>query len=119
MKLTHKLYKTQNGIVLAEVKKDKIFKEYESREVGFDSQTDPRVEEDIKKLLKESKYDDAMELLKANVPNVTGGFYSKMKEEIQDFKFTEKDGLLASDYFVFFKSKVEGFTEQIARKKFG
>ncbi|WOZ55769.1 hypothetical protein HTVC041P_gp35 [Pelagibacter phage HTVC041P] len=100
-------------------KKDKIFKEYESREVGFDTQTDPRVEEDIKKLLLESKYDDAMELLKANVPNVTGGFYSKMKEEIQDFKFTEKDGLLASDYFVFFKSKVEGFTEQIARKKFG
>lgn len=99
-------------------KKDKIFKEFESREQGFDTQTDPRVEEDIKKLLKESKYDDAMELLKANVPNVTGGFYSKMKEEIQDFKFTEKDGLLASDYFVFFKSKVEGFAGVSDKGKF-
>ena len=59
-----------------------------------------------------------MELLKSNVPNVTGGFYSKMKEEIQDYKFTEKDGLLASDYYGFFRNKVESFTDEIARKKF-
>ena len=99
-------------------KKDKIFKEFESREVGFDSQTDPRVEEDVRQLLKESKYDEAMEKLKSNVPNVTGGFYSKMKEEIQDFQFTEKDGLLASRYFNHFKDKVKSFADVSNKGKF-
>ena len=43
--------------------------------------------------------------LQSNVPNVTAGFYSKMKEEIQ-YKFTEKDGLLASDYYGFLEIKL-------------
>ena len=59
-----------------------------------------------------------MEYLKSNVPNVTGGFYSKMKSEIQDFQFTEKDGLLASDRFVFFKNKVEEFADKSGKGSF-
>ena len=59
-----------------------------------------------------------MEKLKSNVPNVTGGFYSKMKEEIQDFQFTEKDGLLASRYFNHFKDKVKSFADVSNKGKF-
>jgi len=101
-------------------KKDKIFKEFESREQGFDSQTDLYVDETINNLLKESKYDEALELLSNSVTSVEKSYYYKKKAEIQDFKFTEKDGLLANDYYRFFKKKVEGFADLANKgKKFG
>jgi hypothetical protein len=99
-------------------KKDKIFKEFESREVGFDTQTDPRVDDNINELLRASNYEGALELLNKEIPNVTGGYYSKKKQEIQSFKFTEKDGLLAGELYIFFKNKVEATAKSINQGKF-
>ena len=45
-------------------KKAEIFKEYESREQGFDTQTDPRVEEEFYKLLEANKLLEAKEYLR-------------------------------------------------------
>lgn len=99
-------------------KKDIIFKEFESREQGFDTQTDPRIEPEINKLLKEGKFNEALELLDKNISNVTQPFYLKQKENIKSFKFTEKDGLLASDYYLFFKNQIDQLASKATSGKF-
>ena len=99
-------------------KRNEVFKEFESREVGFDSQTDPRVEDDLFKLLEENKFKEAMEYLRKNVPNVTASFYSDFKQKINDFTFAEKDGLLASRYYNHFKDKIEDITKSTNTGKF-
>jgi len=99
---------------------DKVFNEFQNRKQGFSSQTDPRVDEEVQKLLKESDYDGALKLLQKNIPNVSSNYYTRKKEEIQDFQFTEKDGLLANDYYTFFKDKVSDIAEVATRSgKFG
>jgi len=99
---------------------DKVFNEFQKRKQGFSSQTDPRVDEEVQKLLKESDYDGALKLLQKNIPNVSSNYYTRKKEEIQDFQFTEKDGLLANDYYIFFKDKVSDIAEVATRSgKFG
>ena len=99
-------------------KQNKIFKEFESREIGFDSQTDPRVTDEINKLIKLNKYKEARDLLSKNIPNVTAQYFEKKKEEIQSFEFTKKDGLLASEYYSFFKNKISGFADLAGKSKF-
>jgi len=118
-------YETYSDAVLDEEfntfsrdKQNKIFKEFESREVGFDSQTDPRVEDEVNKLLKQSKYKEARELLSKNIPNVTSQYFTKKKEEIKSFEFTKKDGLLASEYYTFFKDKITGYADLAGKGKF-
>ena len=49
-------------------KKAEIFKEFESREQGFDTQTEPRVEEEFYKLLETNKIAEAKEYLERNIP---------------------------------------------------
>ena len=86
---------------------DKISDEFRSRKQGFGQQTDPRIDEEVNKLLKENDYDGAIKYLKDNTRDMQQSYYTKKKKEIQEFKFTEKDGLLADDYYTFFKNEVE------------
>lgn len=99
-------------------KKAEIFKEFESREVGFDSQTDPRVEEDFYKLLEENKIAEAKEYLRKNIPNMTASDYSEFDTELKAFQFTQKDGLLASGYYKYWKDEIEGITKSTNSGKF-
>lgn len=99
-------------------KKAEIFKEFESREQGFDSQTDPRVEEDFYKLLEENKLKEAKEFLRRNIPNMTSSDYSEFDTELKAFQFTEKDGLLASGYYKHWKNEIEAITKSTNKTKY-
>ena len=99
-------------------KQKKIFDKFEKLEIGFDSQTDPRVEKEMRRLLKLGKYDEAIEYIDENIPNIKQTDYPKFIKEVQSFKFTEKDGLLSSDYFNFFKDEIETYTDKIQKGKF-
>ena len=99
-------------------KKAEIFKEFEVREQGFDSQTDPRVEEDFYKLLEENKISEAKEFLRRNIPNMTSNDYSEFDTELKAFQFTQKDGLLASGYYKYWKDEIEGITKSTNNGKF-
>ena len=99
-------------------KKAEIFKEFEVREQGFDSQTDPRVEEDFYKLLEENKISEAKEFLRRNIPNMTSSDYSEFDKELKAFQFTKKDGLLASGYYNYWKNEIEGITKSTNKGKF-
>jgi hypothetical protein len=99
-------------------KKAEIFKEYEVREQDFDSQTDPRVEEDFYKLLEENKIPEAKEFLRKNIPNMTSNKYSEFDKELKAFQFTKKDGLLASGYYNYWKNEIEGITKSTNKGKF-
>jgi hypothetical protein len=95
--------------------KDKIIDEFKSRKVGFGQSTDPRIDEEVNKLLKKSDYDGALEYLKNNTIDMQQSYYQKKKKEIQEFKFTEKDGLLANEYYTFFKKRIEGIADRANR----
>lgn len=99
-------------------KQAEIFKEFEVREQGFDSQTDPRVEEDFYKLLEENKISEAKEFLRRNIPNMTSNDYSEFDTELKAFQFTQKDGLLASGYYKHWKNEIEGITKSTNKSKF-
>ena len=99
-------------------KKAEVFKEYESREQGFDSQTDPRVEEDFYKLLEENKLTEAKEFLRRNIPNMTSNDYAEFDTELKAFQFTEKDGLLASGYYKHWKNEIETITKSTNKTKY-
>jgi len=99
-------------------KKAEIFKEFESREQGFDSQTDPRVEEDFYKLLEENKISEAKEFLRRNIPNMTSNDYSEFDTELKAFQFTQKDGLLASGYYKHWKNEIEAITKSTNKTKY-
>jgi len=99
-------------------KKAEIFKEFESREQGFDSQTDPRVEEDFYKLLEENKISEAKEFLRRNIPNMTSNDYSEFDTELKAFQFTQKDGLLASGYYKHWKNEIEAITKTTNKSKY-
>ena len=99
-------------------KKAEIFKEYEVREQDFDSQTDPRVEEDFYKLLEENKIPEAKEFLRKNIPNMTSNKYSEFDKELKAFQFTKKDGLLASGYYNYWKNEIEDITKSTNKGKF-
>jgi len=99
-------------------KKDKIFDTFEKQEIGFDSQTDPRIEPQINKLLKENNFDGALDLLQKNISNVTHSFYNAQIANIKSFKFTGKDGLLADEQFLFYKGQIEILTKKATSGKF-
>lgn len=99
-------------------KKAEIFKEFESREQGFDSQTDPRVEEDFYKLLETNKLKEAKEFLRRNIPNMTSNKYSELDTELKAFQFTEKDGLLASRYYKHWVNEIEAITKTTNKNKY-
>jgi len=99
-------------------KKAEIFKEFEVREQGFDSQTDPRVEEDFYKLLEENKISEAKEFLRRNIPNMTSNDYSEFDTELKAFQFTQKDGLLASGYYKHWKNEIEAITKTTNKSKY-
>ena len=99
-------------------KQNKIFEEYESREQDFDSQTDPRVEDEFYRLLEKNKFPEAQKFLNKNITNMTSNDYSNFRTELNAFKFSEKDGLLASEYFKHYKKKIEGITKSTNSGKF-
>jgi hypothetical protein len=99
-------------------RKAEIFKEFEVREQGFDSQTDPRVEEDFYKLLEENKISEAKEFLRRNIPNMTSNKYANLNDELKGFEFTKKDGLLASGYYNYWKDEIEKITKSTNKGKF-
>jgi hypothetical protein len=102
----------------SKTKKDKVFKKYENLERGFDTQLDPRVEKEIRKLLKQNKIDEAIEYVDNNISSMRQTDYPKFMKEIKSFKFTEKDGLLSSEYYNYFKDEIEGYTDKIQKGKF-
>ena len=99
-------------------KKSEIFKEFESREQGFDTQTEPRVEEDFYKLLETNKIVEAKEYLRRNIPNMTASDYSEFDEELKAFEYAGRDGLLASGYYKYFKDQIEEITGTTNSSKF-
>ena len=99
-------------------KKAEIFKEFESREQGFDTQTEPRVEDEFYSLLEKNKIAEAKEYLRRNIPNMTASDYSEFDEELKAFEFAGKDGLLASGYYKYFKDQIEEITQTTNTSKF-
>jgi len=101
-------------------KQEKIKDKFKAREVGFGAKNDINVDKDIDKLLRESKYDDALKLLDKSIPKIKESYYNKKLEEIKSFKFTDKDGLLSDDGFEFYQGALTQLAEQGAKnQKFG
>lgn len=99
-------------------KQNQIFIEFESREIPFDSQTDPRVEEDFYKLLEQNKISEAVDFLRKNIPNMTVNDYSEFNTELKAFQFAGKDGLLASGYYKFYFNQIEDITKSDNKSKY-
>ena len=99
-------------------KKAEIFKEFEVREQGFDSQTDPRVKEEFYDLLERNKIAEAKEYLRRNIPNMTASAYADFDETLKGFQYTGKDGLLASGYYNHWKNEIEKITKSTNKSKF-
>ena len=93
-------------------KQDKVRDAYNKRDVGFGSETKPYVEEEFRKKLKDNDFEGALEYLKNNIPNMTSNYYYKAKDTVKAYKFTGKDGLLASDEFVYYKADLEDIAKR-------
>ena len=100
-------------------KQAKIRKEYEEREVEFDSQTQPYIKEEVYKLLEQNKYGDAQDYINKNRGDISSSDFYNLRDEINSFKFAEKDGLLASGYYKHWYKEIEGLTGTTNKQKFG
>ncbi|QLF88169.1 hypothetical protein Eyrgjafa_gp_23 [Pelagibacter phage Eyrgjafa EXVC018P] len=100
-------------------KYSKLLKEYEEREVEFDSTTQPYISDEVYKLLEQNKYAEAQEYINKNRGDITSNDFYKFKDEINSFKFAEKDGLLASGYYKHWYKEIEGLTGTTNKQKFG
>ena len=100
-------------------KQAKIRKEYEDREVEFDSQTQPYIKEEVYKLLEQNKYGDAQDYINKNRGDISSSDFYNLRDEINSFKFAEKDGLLASGYYKHWYKEIEGLTGTTNKQKFG
>ena len=90
----------------SEYKKDQIRKVYAGREIGFNTKTNPNVEDGINKKLMEGDIAGAMSYLNNSIPEVQQSFYNQQKERIEEFKISGKDGLLASPTFTHYKGEL-------------
>lgn len=100
-------------------KYSKLLKEYEEREVEFDSTTQPYISDEVYKLLEQNKYAEAQEYINKNRGDITSNDFYKFKDEINSFKFAEKDGLLASGYYKHWYKEIEGLTGTTNKQKYG
>ena len=90
----------------SEYKKDQIRKVYAGREIGFNTKTNPNVEDGVNKKLMEGDIAGAMSYLNNSIPELQQTKYNELKEKIQEFKISGKDGLLASPTFTHYKGEL-------------
>jgi hypothetical protein len=100
-------------------KQAKIRKEYEDREVEFDSQTQPYIKDEVYKLLELNKYAEAQDYINNNRSDIASNDFYNLRDEINSFKFAEKDGLLASGYYKHWYNEIEGLTGRTNKQKYG
>ena len=90
----------------SEFKKDAIRRVYAGREIGFNTKTNPNVEDGVNKKLMEGDIAGAMSYLNNSIPELQQTKYNELKEKIQEFKISGKDGLLASPTFTHYKGEL-------------
>ena len=95
-------------------KKDQIKKVYAGYTVGFSTQTDPNVDSQINAKLAENDIQGAMELLTNSIPVVQSTYFNKKKEEIDKFRISGKDGLLAIKEYKYAHNRIVALTKKAA-----
>lgn len=99
-------------------KQNLVRDEFEKREIDFDSQTNPKVKEDFYKLLEENKIDEALDLINNRRSDLTANDYNNFKSEVNSFKYSGKDGLLASGYYQHWKNEIKDIQKSTNKSKF-
>ena len=87
-------------------KKESIKTTYKERSAGFNSFTEPNIEDELNELITTGKFDEAMDFLVTNQGRVQQAFYNNMKQRIKDFKLSGNDGLLNSDAYKYAEAEV-------------
>ena len=87
-------------------KKDKIEEIFKGRRTGFNSFTEPNIEDDLNELITTGKFNEAMDFLVTNQGRVQQAFYNDMKQRIKNFKISGHDGLLNSDDYKYAEAEV-------------
>ena len=94
-------------------KKDKLRKIYKERKVGFGSQTEIGVEDDINELITTGKYDEAREFLVENQSRMQQKTYNKYKDVIRNYEISGEDPLLNTETYRFAEEKLDEIIEDI------
>ena len=94
-------------------KKESIKATYKARSTGFNTFTEPNIEDDLNELITTGKFDEAMDFLVTNQGRVQQAFYNNMKQRIKDFKLSGNDGLLNSDAYKYAEAEVTRIIDDI------
>lgn len=94
-------------------KVDKLRKIYKERKVGFGSQTEIGVEDDINELITTGKYDEAREFLVENQSRMQQKTYNKYKDVIRNYEISGEDPLLNTETYRFAEEQLDGIIKDI------
>ena len=94
-------------------KKDKLRKIYKERKVGFGSQTEIGVEDDINELITTGKYEEAREFLVENQSRMQQKTYNKYKDVIRNYEISGEDPLLNTETYRFAEEQLDGIIKDI------
>jgi hypothetical protein len=92
-------------------KKKAVEKSFRALEVGFGSSTSTEIDGLVDDKIKDDDFVGAMDFLKENSYRMTRQYYEKKKEEINEFRITGKDGLLADDDYELRKDKLQDLVD--------
>jgi len=96
-------------------KKTQLRSIYKNRDVGFGSQVNKDVEQTVQDLIEANDFSGALDFLDKNIDRVKENYYYNKLNEINAYKITQTDGLLASDDFTTFKSLLTTLVETQAK----
>ena len=98
-------------------KKKKVELAFKAVEQGFGSSTSPTIDTDVDKFIIDGDIEGAMDFLNANSYRMTSNYFEKKKEEINEFRITGKDGLLADDDYEFRRNKLQELIDQASKSR--
>jgi len=107
--------KDPNWDTYSNYKKDKIRKIYNERKVGFSSQTEIGIEEELNELITTGKFEEAMDFLVENQSRVQQKFYNEYKDVINNYKISGEDPLLNSDTYKYAETQLEEIIDDIRK----
>lgn len=107
--------KDPNWDTYSNYKKDKIRKIYNERKVGFSSQTEIGIEEELNELITTGKFREAMEFLVDNQSRMQQKFYNEYKDVINNYKISGEDPLLNSETYKYAETQLELIIDDIRK----
>mgnify|MGYP003111434446 CR=1 FL=1 len=98
-------------------KQKKVELAFKAVEQGYGSSTSPTIDTDVDQFIIDGDLEGAMDYLNANSYRMTSNYFEKKKEEINEFRITGKDGLLADDDYEFRRNKLQELIDQASKSR--